>query len=199
MATGVFIGWLSPSIDYGDNGMPEGETRRVGMRVLGLVYTCQRIYDEVIPLLYTLPIFVVNNICTLPWWKDTLHTPRFDSVRSLKLKFLLVPTAQDPDFVQDPGSKFSSNAVSKLADNMWQKTWSTTAQMKGLRNLHVTLDTSPGPVAATMEAEVLETLGKTKDVEDYVVALSWEADAGTISGEMQMEMPFHLVRSTGRV
>lgn len=193
MATGLFIGWLSPSTDYGDSGMPAGRMRRVGMRVLELAYTCQRIYDEVIPLLYTLPTFLVDNICTLPWWKDTLPPNCFDSVRSLSMKFSLLPTREDPEFVRDPNSKFSSNAASKLADDMWQRTWSIVSQMKGLRRLQVILDT-PGPVVAEMEAEVLEPLRKIMGLDDYEVAIGWDTQSKELLEDDTCEIPFRLVR-----
>jgi len=177
--------------------MLEWETRRLGMRVLGLACTCRRIYVEVIPLLYTVPTFVMNSVCTLPWWKDTLLPFRFDSVRSLRLRFLLLPTRQDPDFVQHPESKFSSNAASRLADDMWRNTWNVVAQMIGLRKLRVMLDTMPATVDPAVEMEVLEPLCEVRGIEDYVVLLAWNLDTETISEATKKDMPFRFVRSTG--
>lgn len=167
------------------------------MRVLGLACTCQRMHDEVMPLLYKMPTFVVDSICTLPWWRDTLLPLRFDSVRSLSLNFFMLPTHQNPNVGQDDSLEHLSQGALKFADDMWDMTWGAVAQMKGLRSLRVQLTTIPGAVSIEKENEVLEPLRRIERVKDYQVLVGWELGTDHRVFEVRCtKVPFRLVRST---
>ena len=198
---GNFLGWLSPSTDCQIRRTSEEGKRRLGLGVLSMASVCSRIHGEMMSMLYTYPTFILHDTCTLSLWKNVLVPRRLDMVRSLRLELFLFPTMADPEIFNLSKSTASSNHASRLADEMWQKTWNIVADMQGLRKLRVVLNTLTAfctefRQAADMEIEMLQPLCRIRRVEDYEVMIGWKPEnLGEPFNMRALEIPFRLVRS----
>ena len=159
--------------------------------MLALLRTCRFVYAEGIGLLYQMPVFVVNDMKVLGWWRESVLAKRFAAVRALDLRFtmrfrLLGWRSSE----HEHGGVFAG-------DDEWQGFWPVVRGMEGLRRLRVRLRCMLKELRWEVEGGILEPLERVRQVPDFEVLVSWrrsEDDEGSAAHE-RTQRPFRLVRS----
>ena len=181
-SNGIFVGWLGAGPKhYGNN---DGRTA-VGMQgMLPLLQTCRFIYTEAIVLLYKLPTFMVSNTEVLPGWKECVLAKRFAAVRALDLG-IFVKLAR----------MFHGGAILQ-DDESIQGLWRVVRGMEGLRRLRVRLCSRVTTIPWRLEEEILDSLERFEQVQDFEVLVSWKiSDGGEGSAvHERKQRPFRLVK-----
>ncbi len=152
--------------------------------MLPLLQTCRFVYAEGIVLLYSTPMFMINNMKGLGWWRESALAKRFRAVRALDLSFSMRLRSSEH------GGEFAE-------DDEWQGFWRVVRSMEGLRVLRVRLRGRAREFRWEVEGEMLEPLERLRQVLDFEVLVPWgisEDGEGSAVHERK-QRPFRLVRS----
>ena len=185
MSSGVFVGWTDSS-KKSRYGIDDEGRMVLGMQgMLPLLQTCRFVYAEAIVLLYKTPMFIINGMKTLLWWRECVLAKRFAAVRAL-------------DLWSSMGTRRSEYRKRGSAeDDDWQGFWRAGGGMEGLRRLRVTLRGMLRRYSWEDEVEMLEPLEQFRQVRDFEVLVWWEISGDNDGSAVheRKQRPFRLVRS----